>query len=71
MSLLYRNQLIDLLYKSIDWFLYGRDIGRQKGLSNTISLSGHEQVCLMRLRFKSYFSHHRKKAKVFLCIFYF
>ena len=26
---------------------------------NTISLSRHEQVCLMRLRFKRYFSHHR------------
>ena len=23
-----------------------------------ISLSRHEQVCLMRLRFKRYFSHH-------------
>ena len=26
---------------------------------NTISLSRHEQVCLMRLRFERYFSHHR------------
>ena len=25
---------------------------------NTISLSLHEQVCLMRLHFKRYFSHH-------------
>ena len=25
---------------------------------NTISLSRHEQVCLMRLRFERYFSHH-------------
>ena len=25
---------------------------------NTVSLSHHEQVCLMRLRFKRYFSHH-------------
>ena len=25
----------------------------------TISLSRHEQVCLMRLRFERYFSHHR------------
>ena len=27
--------------------------------NNTISLSRHEQVCLMRLRFERYFSHHR------------
>ena len=26
---------------------------------NTTSLSRHEQVCLMRLRFERYFSHHR------------
>ena len=26
---------------------------------NNISLSRHEQVCLMRLRFERYFSHHR------------
>ena len=26
---------------------------------NTIILSRHEQVCLMRLRFERYFSHHR------------
>ena len=26
---------------------------------NTISLSCHEQVCLMRLRFERYFSYHR------------
>ena len=26
--------------------------------ANTISLSRHEQVCLMRLRFERYFSHH-------------
>ena len=24
-----------------------------------VSLSRHEQVCLMRLRFERYFSHHR------------
>ena len=28
---------------------------------NTISLSRHEQVCLMRLRFERYFSHHWEK----------
>ena len=28
---------------------------------NTISLSCHEQVCLMRLRFERYFSHHGDK----------
>ena len=26
---------------------------------NTISLSRHEQVCLIRLRFEKYFSYHR------------
>ena len=25
-SLLFRNQFIDLLCKSVDWFLYGRDL---------------------------------------------
>ena len=30
---------------------------------NTISLSRHEQVCLMRLRFERYFSHHRADGK--------
>ena len=29
------------------------------GVHNTIILSRHEQVCLMRLRFERYFSHHR------------
>ena len=28
-------------------------------VNNTISLLHHEQVCLMRLRFKKYFSHHQ------------
>ena len=28
---------------------------------NTIALSGHEQVCLSRLRFEKYFSLHREK----------
>ena len=32
--------------------------------SNTISLSRHEQVCLMRLRFERYFSHHRAIASL-------
>ena len=27
---------------------------------NTISLSRHERVCLMRLRFERYFSDHRE-----------
>ena len=26
---------------------------------DTMSLSRHEQVCVMRLRFERYFSHHR------------
>ena len=30
-------------------------------VQNTISLSRHEQVCLMRLRFERYFSHHTSR----------
>ena len=30
MPLSYRNQLTDLQSKSVDWFLYERDIGRSK-----------------------------------------
>ena len=29
-SLSYRNQTIDLLYKSIDWFLYERDFRHER-----------------------------------------
>ena len=32
--------------------------------SNTISLSRHEQVCLMRLRFERYFSHHQDTSTI-------
>ena len=28
-------------------------------IQNTISFSGHEQVCLSGLQFKRYFSHHQ------------
>ena len=34
--------------------------------SNTISLSRHEQVCLMRLRFERYFSHHRAICNILI-----
>ena len=37
-------------YKIHFWYMSKND---------TISLSRHEQVCLMRLRFERYFSHHR------------
>ena len=30
MFLLYRNQSIDLLYKSVDWFLYDKDLRRER-----------------------------------------
>ena len=33
---------------------------------NTISSSRHEQVCLMRLRFERYFSHHRARMEKYL-----
>ena len=31
---------------------------------NTISLSPHEQVCLIRLRYERYFSHHHSKSRL-------
>ena len=37
---------------------------------NTISLSRHEQVCLMRLRFERYFSHHRAFYILFFFFFF-
>ena len=36
---------------------------------NTISLSRHEQVCLIRLRFERYFSHHLATEMIILRIF--
>ena len=36
---------------------------------NTISLSRHEQVYLMRLRFERYFSRHRVTQMIMSCIF--
>ena len=33
-------------------------------LIDTISLSRHEQVCLSRLRFERYFSHHRAQIRI-------
>ena len=36
---------------------------------NTISLSRHEQVCLMRLHFERYFSHHRANKIILSHIF--
>ena len=38
----------------------------QFSVLNGISLSPHGQVCLMRLRFERYFSHHRA-FQVFRC----
>ena len=35
-----------------------RDVRTSK--KNTISLSRHEQVCLIRLRFERYFSHDKR-----------
>ena len=37
-------------------------------LNNTIRLSRHEQVCLIRLRFERYFSHHRDPWEYFSVI---
>ena len=34
-------------------------VARLFSVHNIISLFRHEQVCLMRLRFERYFSHHR------------
>ena len=36
---------------------------------NTLSLSRHEQACLIRLRFERYFSHHQATKMIMLCIF--
>ena len=46
-----KNVYYDVLRKNIFACLFS--------VHNTISLSRHEQVCLMRLRFERYFSHHR------------
>ena len=32
----YRNQSVDLLSKSTEWFLYDRNIGRQKVISEYV-----------------------------------
>ena len=37
----------------------------QEDMNDTISLSRHEQVCLMRLLFERYFSHHRDNKNIF------
>ena len=38
-------------------------------LNNTISLSRHEQVCLIRLRFEGYLAHHRAMQIIMSRIF--
>ena len=35
----------------------------------TISLSRHEQVCLMKLDFERYFSHHGATLMIMSCIY--
>ena len=57
------------------WFCYSDSSCSSRGVNracsfdepvvisiNTISLSCHEQVCLMRLRFERYFSHHHGRS---------
>ena len=55
-----------ILYQNTNTFVPNKTFGIRKNIfaclfsvHNTISLSRHEQVCLMRLRFERYFSHHR------------
>ena len=38
MSLSYRNQSIDLLYKLMDWFLYGRDLRHKRVKVNELTI---------------------------------
>ena len=39
MSLSYRNQTIDLLCKSMDWFLYDRDLRHESVKAESITLT--------------------------------
>ena len=47
----YTNSVLAYIYKTLS-------------LNNTISLSRHEQVCLIRLCFKRYFSHHQDERSI-------
>ena len=45
-------------FNKIFLFKFKKLTCKNKYYYNTISLSRHEQVCLIRLRFERYFSHH-------------
>ena len=51
-SLSYRNQSINLLCKSMDWFLYGRDLRHEQVNYIWFHLSGNEQRVKERERFR-------------------
>ena len=56
-----------LTFKANHSFFIRKNIfGCPLSVHNTISLSRHEQVYLMRLCFERYFSHYEKKGKVSL-----
>ena len=60
-----------LLYQTLAFTIHGKIFRKYKkairknisaclfSVHNTISLSPHKQVCLVRLRFERYFSHHQ------------
>ena len=51
MFLSYRNQSIDLLFKSIDWFLYDRGLRHERGdsLRDLIILKTLQLACILKL----------------------
>ena len=50
----YTNSVLAYIYKTLS-------------LNNTISLSRHEQVCLIRPCFERYFSHHQDERSISQC----
>ena len=46
-------------YDNINSFIHKNNFACLFSVHNTVSLSRHEQVSLMRLRFKRHFSHHQ------------
>ena len=55
MSFSYRNQSIDLQSKSIDWFLYEKDIGRERVNPNMFN-----NKTAMRLQCVGFLTTHLK-----------
>ena len=68
-SLSYRNQSTDLQFKSMDWFLYGRDLGHERVKTPATLLKGDSNigVCLGNLR-NTFFTKHLR-GRCFWCCF--